>query len=235
MNNTNIWNNEENNGSTSSQRQTKDEDKQLEALLILYELAARLLDAAQALEIFHSIFKDERSSNRSKESALHGIKKNVIPLLKHASSDTPTIHNLASVVAPIASALYVHRRLKTQKKQAAAAAVTPTDCRIRRRHTSDRKSRPLRWIENTLRRKKTKKTRRGKKATPTEQPTRRSSRRKSPMHPSLANAIGAPVAVELHLEMDSVIYQRRIGWYAISFTYRLSKNDWIESQKFPAG
>ena len=128
------------------QRQSKD-DKQLGAVLNLYDISARLSDATLVLKEIHSVFSQDGSSDRSKESALRDIKKNLIPLLKHAS-DTVLIS--APLVAPIASTKYVHERLEIQKKQSAAAEVTPTDNPQWRRQTIDRKSQPLRRIENTL-------------------------------------------------------------------------------------
>jgi hypothetical protein len=83
------------------QRQTKD-DKQLDVVLTLYKLAAWLLDATHILEEIHSIFSDEGSLNGSKETAQRDLKKNAIPLLKHASD---TVHNKAVTVAPLASTI----------------------------------------------------------------------------------------------------------------------------------
>ena len=106
---------------------------------MLYKLAARLLDATQVLEEIHSIFSDEGSSNRSKESALRDLKKNVIPLMKHVSD---TVHKTAVTVAPVASTLYAHQQLENQKKHAAAASVTPIVYPICQQ-TLNRKSQPL--------------------------------------------------------------------------------------------
>jgi hypothetical protein len=139
------------------QRQTKI-DKQLGVVLTLFNLGERLSDAAQVLEEFHLLFHDAGSSKQSKENALQDINKNVIPLLKLASA---TISNSATVVAPIAGTQYIHMRLESQKKQAAAALVTPTKNVIWGQLTTDRKSQPLRRIENTLATKKMK-TRSGK-------------------------------------------------------------------------
>ena len=121
------------------QRQSKD-DKRLDAALNLHGVAERLSDATPVLEDIHSVFKDGESPDRSKESALRDIEKNLIPLLKRASD---TVRISAPLVAPIASTRHAHQRLEIQKKQSAAAEVTPKHNPTWRRQTIDRKSQPL--------------------------------------------------------------------------------------------
>jgi hypothetical protein len=69
-------------------------------------------------------------------------------------------------VAPIAATHYIHQQLESRKKQTAAVTVTPRN--NMKSQTIDRKSQPLRLIENTLAMKN--KDKKKRKATPMEQP-----------------------------------------------------------------
>jgi hypothetical protein len=168
-------------------RKTKD-DKQLAATLGLYDLAEQLSDAVQVLVDHHYIFKYAESTNRSKESSLYVINKTIIPLLKLASD---IARNSAKVMAPIAATQYAHKRKESEKNKAAMATVTPIRNEIMGL-TKERKSEPLRRIENTIATENDNNKKR--KVALTEQPTQQSRRPRQglPMHTSNSVVMAAP-------------------------------------------
>ena len=112
------------------QRQTRD-NKQLDAALCLCKLTARLLGAN--LKELSSIFNDDESSKRSKESALRGIKKSAIPSLKHASD---TIHSLAPVAAPSAIPFLKHASDTIRSSAPVTAPIASALCMMHQRQES---------------------------------------------------------------------------------------------------
>ena len=70
---------------SDAQRQSK-YDKWIGGVLNLYNIAERLSNTTLVVKEIHSVFSEGEESDRSKESALRDIEKNLISLLKHASN-----------------------------------------------------------------------------------------------------------------------------------------------------
>ena len=89
-------------------------DKQLDAVLELKKISARMKDVSSELTTFLSHFSDRSKLLRNQKSALLSLEKTIIPFITKVASE---IHSTSTDLAPVGGANYIHSLEEKKSKK----------------------------------------------------------------------------------------------------------------------
>ena len=94
--------------------QSSVKDKQMKAVLYLKVSPARIQHLTEELNTMHDVIRDNELLNRTKNSELIKLKRNIIPSVHDTSEQ---MFNHSKIVSPITRLDYVHKREECKKRK----------------------------------------------------------------------------------------------------------------------